>query len=218
MPERETHDRAARERLGVAPAWWRRLTWPAWELALEPVRRAHAPMVRRSLTSEIAQWLGVGTVDEMRAGTLVWASESDELARRGSAFRYLMMRRGRFTGAIEVRPDAIRGHIGYWLRRSARGQGTATLANRLILTIAFEGLGLLSVDWTADARNAASIAIMKRLGGRLIATIRTEDRSGREFEVRYRLSRDRYERDMSGPSSLRFLIRASDNAETGVVS
>lgn len=194
-----------------APAWWRTLVWPAWRLALEPVRREHAGRVRRALTAEIAQWLGIGNLEDMRAGTPVWASESGALATKGSAFRYLAVREGRFAGVIEVRPDAVRGHIGYWLRRTERGHGTMTLANRLVLAIAFDGIGLRAVDWTADAENSDSIALMRRLGARHIGTNQGWTR-GRELEVRYRMERAMYRTDPTGPTNLRALLRESDNA------
>jgi RimJ/RimL family protein N-acetyltransferase len=201
---------SVQRRAASQPAWWRRLVWPAWQLALEPVDRAHAGRVRRALTSEIAQWLGTGSLDDMRAGTLVWASEAESLALKGAAFRYLAVRDGRFAGVIEVRPDAVRGHVGYWLRRAERGRGTITLANRLVLAIAFDGIGLRAVDWTADARNADSIAVMERLGARHIATNKAWT-AGRELEVRYRVERASYHADPTGPASLRALIRESDN-------
>src|SRR5262249_29539729 len=127
---------------GAFPAWWRRLEWRPWGLVLEPVAREHATRVRRTLTAEIARWLGIGSVEDMRSGTPVWASESAELARFGRGFRYLIHRDERFAGAIEVRPDAVKGHIGYWLRRAERGRGTIMLANRIALLIAFDGMRL----------------------------------------------------------------------------
>ena len=192
------------------PAWWRRLAWPPWDLALEPVSRAHAGRVRRVLTAEIARWLGIGAVDEMRAGTAVWAMESPALAAERSAYRYLLERSGRFAGVVELRPDAVRGHIGYWLRRSERGRGTVTLANRLLLPIAFEGLGLRAVDWTTDAENAASIAVVERLGARIVSSGPSRV-PGREVEVRYRLERRRFHADPTGPGGLRHLLHESDN-------
>jgi RimJ/RimL family protein N-acetyltransferase len=205
---------------GSAPAWWRALEWPRWEIALEPVARSHTARVRRALTTEIAQWLGIGSVEDMRAGTAVWAAESATLAEAREAYRYVISRSGRFAGIIEVRPDALRGHIGYWLRRGERGRGTATLANRLVLAIAFDGIGLRAVDWTADAANARSIAVMVRLGGRLMSEYRSTI-SGRACEVRYRVERRRYRPDATGPQDLDELIRESDNVlsmslETGI--
>lgn len=194
-----------REQPGEFPSWWRRLEWAPWALALEPVQREHTGRVRRALTAEIARWLGAGTVEDLRSGTAVWASEAAGLARTRQAFRYLIIREGRFGGVIEVRPDAVRGHVGYWLRRAERGKGTITYANRLILLIAFEGLGLGAVDWTADGENAASIAVMRRLGAEKTDSYRVRDMSQRTVEVRYRVSRSTYTSDPTGPHRLRDL-------------
>jgi RimJ/RimL family protein N-acetyltransferase len=190
---------------GEYPAWWRRLVWQPWDIELEPVQREHTAQVRRALTAEIARWLAVGTRDEMRAGTAVWAAESADLASARRAYRYLIRRGGQFAGAIEVRPDALRGHIGYWLRRGARGEGTVTLANRLVLLIGFEGLTLKSIDWVADERNAASIAVMTRLGAEFVDRYPVED-PARQAEVRYRVMRRRYKPDSTGPKNLRSLL------------
>jgi RimJ/RimL family protein N-acetyltransferase len=191
---------------GEYPAWWRRLEWAPWGVVLEPVAREHAPRVRRTLTVEIARWLGIGSVEDMRSGTPVWASEAAELARAGRGYRYLIHREGRFAGAIEVRPDAVKGHVGYWLRRAERGRGTVTLANRIVLLIAFDGMRLRAVDWTADEANAASIAVMQRLGGERVDSYRVRDLANRRVEVRYRVERSRYRADPTGPTSLRDLL------------
>jgi RimJ/RimL family protein N-acetyltransferase len=142
----------------------------------------------------------------MRSGTPVWASESAELARSGRGFRYLIYRDERFAGAIELRPDAVRGHIGYWLRRAERGRGTVTLANRIALLIAFDGMRLRAVDWTADEANEASIAVMRRLGGARVDCYRVRDLAHRRVEVRYRVERSRYRADATGPITLRDLL------------
>jgi RimJ/RimL family protein N-acetyltransferase len=180
--------------------------WSPWSIALEPVRREDAGRVRRSLTAEIASWLGIGSVEEMRAGTAVWATESESLARSHQAYRYVVLRDAAFAGVIEVRPDAVRGHVGYWLRRVARGRGTASMANRLVLPIAFEGFGLKAVDWTSDPRNAASIAVFERLGARRVGEFAVSGVAGRTAEVRYRLARRGYHPSPDGPPSLRALL------------
>jgi RimJ/RimL family protein N-acetyltransferase len=191
---------------GEYPAWWRTLEWQPWSIVLEPVRLEHAGRVRRALTAEIARWLGIGTVDELRDGTALWAREAPELARSRCAYRYLIHREGRFCGAIELRPDAVRGHIGYWLRRAERGRGTITYANRLAVLIAFDGLRLRAVDWTADAENSASIAVMRRLGGAEVARYAIRNVALRTAEVRYRLTRRGLTLDPTGPPRLRDLL------------
>jgi len=213
----------------IGPAWWRPLAWAPWAIALEPVEPRHASMVARALTDEIARWLRIGSASEMRAGTPVWAHESPDLGRTRQAFRYLVRRDGAFAGVVELRPDAVQGHIGYWLRPSARGKGTMTMANHVLLLVAFEGLGLKAVDWTADVRNSPSIAVMTRLGGSEIDRVPIVDPLSREpreegdgrragsahatgpgprsEQIRIRVTRRRFVPVAGGPGSLRELLR-----------
>lgn len=191
------------------PAWWRPLVWPAWGLELEPVQMSHAGRVRRAITNEIARWLKIESAIEMRSGTSVWAFEADALARTRRAYRYLIHRDGEFAGVIELRPDAVQGHIGYWQRRKARGRGSMTMANYVLLLVALDGLLLAAVDWTSDASNEASIAVMHRLGGQLIDRYPIRGSETRSEEVRVRVYRKSLERPAGGPSTLRALLAKS---------
>jgi RimJ/RimL family protein N-acetyltransferase len=192
------------------PIWWQPLEWPPWELRLVPVRREDAKAVARVLTNEIAHKLELGTAETMRAGTPRWAEEAESLACAYETFRYLVWRAGRLAGAIELRRDASQGHVGYWLRRPARGAGTVTLANHVIILVGFEGLGLRSLDWIANAENRASISVMERVGARLLWRGSVANRPFRTFEVRYRLDRSRYRRLADGPRYLTDLIAPSE--------
>jgi RimJ/RimL family protein N-acetyltransferase len=59
-----------------------------------------------------------------------------------------------------------RGEIGYVLHPDFQGRGLATEGSRHLLQIAFEQLGLRRVVARLDARNAASAAVLRRLGMR----------------------------------------------------
>jgi RimJ/RimL family protein N-acetyltransferase len=58
------------------------------------------------------------------------------------------------------------GEIGYILHPEHGGRGYATEAARALLGLGFDGLGLHRVIARVDARNAASIAVLRRLGMR----------------------------------------------------
>lgn len=58
------------------------------------------------------------------------------------------------------------GEIGYILNPRYAGRGYATEAARALLQLGFEGLGLHRIIARVDARNAASIAVLRRLGMR----------------------------------------------------
>ncbi len=58
------------------------------------------------------------------------------------------------------------GEIGYILNPEHGGRGYATEAARALLSLGFDGLGLHRIIARVDARNAASIAVLRRLGMR----------------------------------------------------
>jgi RimJ/RimL family protein N-acetyltransferase len=58
------------------------------------------------------------------------------------------------------------GEIGYTFARAYQGIGLATEAVRAVVDFAFDSLGLNRIIATTDSRNAASVALMKRLGMR----------------------------------------------------
>jgi RimJ/RimL family protein N-acetyltransferase len=58
------------------------------------------------------------------------------------------------------------GEIGYILNPEHGGHGYATEAARTLLALGFEGLGLHRIIARVDARNAASLAVLRRIGMR----------------------------------------------------
>ena len=76
---------------------------------------------------------------------------------------------GRMIGdcAFKVMEDDTRqAEIGYTLAREAHGQGFATEAVAALLTYLFTALDLHRVVAIVDVRNAASVALLERLGMR----------------------------------------------------
>jgi RimJ/RimL family protein N-acetyltransferase len=63
------------------------------------------------------------------------------------------------------------GEIGYVLNPDHQGNGYATEACRALLTLAFDGLRLHRVIARIDERNAASAAVLRRLGMRQEAVL-----------------------------------------------
>jgi RimJ/RimL family protein N-acetyltransferase len=73
----------------------------------------------------------------------------------------------RFLGGIGLHPrDWSIGffEIGYWLRRTAEGQGHMAEAVRLLTDYAFAHLAAHRVEIRCDARNRRSAAVAERLG------------------------------------------------------
>ncbi len=71
-------------------------------------------------------------------------------------------------------PAADRAEIGYWLRADATGRGLATEAAQAMVDLATTFQPLAHVEIRCDARNAASLAIPRRLGFVLSTTISAE--------------------------------------------
>jgi RimJ/RimL family protein N-acetyltransferase len=78
----------------------------------------------------------------------------------------------RVLGAIGLHRGAAPGtmEIGFWLCRSAEGQGVATEATRILTDLALTRLGATRVEIRCDVRNERSAAVARRLGYVLEAT------------------------------------------------
>jgi RimJ/RimL family protein N-acetyltransferase len=61
------------------------------------------------------------------------------------------------------------GEIGYIVHPDHHGQGYATEGSRLMLQLAFEGMGLHRVIGRLETRNTASARVLEKLGMRLEA-------------------------------------------------
>jgi RimJ/RimL family protein N-acetyltransferase len=64
--------------------------------------------------------------------------------------------------------SADRLEIGYWLRQEATGRGYATEAASAMIALAGTLPGMRHIEIRCDPRNAASAAVPKRLGFRLL--------------------------------------------------
>jgi RimJ/RimL family protein N-acetyltransferase len=90
---------------------------------------------------------------------------------RGAAFRWAILGPGEseHLGGVGLyaRVGAGALEVGYWLRRSAAGQGYATEAARAITAAGFALPGVDRLEMHVDAENGRSIAVPRRLGYRL---------------------------------------------------
>ena len=143
-----------------------------------------------------AVWEAVEESREMISPWLPWvegtrSSDDCEAAGRRAWARWLLREdlmvgiwdraTGRFLGGSGLHRldwDVPAFEIGYWLRTSAWGQGYALEAVRLLCRLAFETLGANRVEIRCDGRNARSLAVAKRLGFVLEATLRNHCREG----------------------------------------
>jgi RimJ/RimL family protein N-acetyltransferase len=74
---------------------------------------------------------------------------------------------GEGLGVIELHLSAADpglAEVGYWLRRQARGHGTATIAVRLVAGWAFDQLGIKRLSLETAPENTASQRVAERAG------------------------------------------------------
>jgi RimJ/RimL family protein N-acetyltransferase len=83
---------------------------------------------------------------------------------------------------IDIEWPYLRGEVGYWLARSARGFGHATRAVKLICAWGFESLGLERLALFAATGNLASQRVAERSGFTREATLRAWYRGKHGYE------------------------------------
>lgn len=137
-------------------------------LRLRCFEAGDAQRLAANLTPAVTRWLGTWpdpvTVDV--------AAQRIEIARDGvRAGRHVGygverlsdgLLIGGFGGDIDVTGETF--EIGYHLAEQAHGQGYMTEAGRAALAVLWELLPITRVEAVAQRENAASFAVMKRLG------------------------------------------------------
>jgi RimJ/RimL family protein N-acetyltransferase len=88
------------------------------------------------------------------------------------------------SGLHRIDWEVPRFEIGYWLQTSYTGQGYMTEAVTALSHFAFHTLGAKRVEIRCDANNGRSIAVARRCGYPLEATLRQESRHHASGELR----------------------------------
>ena len=115
------------------------------------------------MAASIEQRLAQQERGEMLAFTAI--RRSDDLVLGGTTF-------------YDIAPDVPRLSIGYtWNRASAHGTGTNPESKLLLMTYAFETLGMECVRYETSWMNAQSRAAIERLGARLDGVLRADSRA-----------------------------------------
>ncbi len=160
-----------------------RLLLRAWRgedaAAVQPVLEANR--------DHLSPWIPARVADPASMAVLAQRLEgfaADFAADREWRYAIVALDDGRVLGEVALFPRSAEGRapyaaadraeIGYWLRADATGRGLATEAAQAMLDLATTLQSIAHVEIRCDARNAASLAIPRRLGFVLSATVSAE--------------------------------------------
>jgi ribosomal-protein-alanine N-acetyltransferase len=115
-----------------------------------------------------------------------WFKGHPDEWREGTAYRLAITLESRLIGVCDVFDIGEgEGEIGYWLDRTVWGRGFGLEAARQLVRFAMEDVGLTSVRAGCADDNAASAAILTRLGFSRLEDVRVFSKS-REAEITQR--------------------------------
>jgi RimJ/RimL family protein N-acetyltransferase len=126
---------------------------------------------------EIVRWTRVPTpYGESDARAYLLARYDAVYAGLSAPFAIVAADGGELLGSISLMRFAwehLRAEVGYWVAASARGQGHATRAVRLICEWGFDALGLERIDLLAATGNRPSQTVAERAGFQREAVLRS---------------------------------------------
>lgn len=90
---------------------------------------------------------------------------------------------------IHLSADGADAEFGFTLARAAQGRGLASAAVRAAMHLVFQETAVQRIQAQTDARNAACLRLLERLGASRLGAIETEFRGEPCTEIRYELAR-----------------------------
>jgi 8-oxo-dGTP diphosphatase len=135
-------------------------------LLLRPLEPADAPEVTRLVNDySVAGNLARVPFPYRDGLALEWIASTREQIEKGTAYHLAITREGALLGCIGLTLDRSAGaELGYWVGRKHWGQGVAREAGAGLLAWAERALGLTQFHASALTDNAASHAVLRRLG------------------------------------------------------
>lgn len=159
-------------------------------LLLRPWRAADAGVLQPVLEANrlhLCRWIPARVAGPAPLAVLADRLESfatDFAADREWRYAIFALDDGRVLGEVSLFPRSAEGRapyrsadrveIGYWLRADATGKGLATEAAQAMFDLATTLEPMSHVEIRCDARNAPSLAVSRRLGFVLSATVSAE--------------------------------------------
>ncbi|MFF2651946.1 GNAT family N-acetyltransferase [Streptomyces sp. NPDC058045] len=146
-------------------------------LVLEPMRREDSGELFAAVVSQgsVMRWLATGHADSRSAAEAMCEAHVAHWERYGYGdFAVREATSRAFLGRVGLRNRACHGtDLGFALHPRAQGRGIAGEAGRACLDLAFHRLALPAVFAFVLPGNAASIALLRRLGAREAGTVRS---------------------------------------------
>lgn len=147
-------------------------------VVLEPLSEVHASdLADAAADGDLFTWMPTNLGDS-REGVRDWiaAASASRQVRPEVPFAIIAKASGRAVGSsrfLELRPEHLRVEIGWtWLAQSVWRTGINVEAKLLLLTHAFERVGMRRVEFKTDARNARSRGALEALGAKFEGVLR----------------------------------------------
>jgi ribosomal-protein-alanine N-acetyltransferase len=142
----------------------RRRDAAAWVEVRRRNRAWLAPWEGRSAQSADLGWADRNTLP----GYLAMLRAARQEARAGRALPFAVTYDGSFVGQVSV-STIVRGafdsaSVGYWVDERVAGRGVTSTALALVLDHCFREVGLHRVEADVRPENAASLAVVRRMG------------------------------------------------------
>jgi len=169
-------------------------------VSLRPFRDSDASVAAAwCRDADIVRWSGARANDDEKSA-LAWAAMTDTSHRARDVLALVITEAasGAALGSVDLRrpseADPELGEVGFLLGPEARGRGIATRSTRLLLTYAFDELGIARVQALAHPENPASAKVLERLGFRREGLLRDHrvGAAGREDRIFFSLLRHQF--------------------------
>ncbi|MEU9188597.1 GNAT family N-acetyltransferase [Streptomyces sp. NPDC048484] len=144
---------------------------------MEPIRRGDSDDLFEAVVSQdgVMRWLATGRADSRSAAEVMCEGHVAHWTRHGYGdFAVRDAATHGFLGRVGLRNRAQHGvDLGFALHPRAQGRGVAGEAGRACLDLAFRHLSLPAVFAFVLPDNAASIAVLRRLGAKADGTVQS---------------------------------------------
>ncbi len=137
---------------------------------LRPLRLEDASSIYASIEesrAEIARWMDWCRPGYDLVATEKWIAATARARQDGTGFEFGIFGPQGFLGTIgvnQINPHERFANVGYWVRTSATGRGTATAAVKLVAQWAFLSTELQRLEIVAAVDNAASRRVAEKAG------------------------------------------------------